>query len=313
MEAVNVGTDAVGVDVNPLACLISRVKTRPLSPAFSQDASTVISNARQRLTDNDVEIPDIPNLDHWFGPIVQLELAAIVSEIKKVQQMESREALEVTFSRIVTDVSFQESDTRYAAVAKKTVLGGVLHAFRRSADFIERAFSSTSQSKLFGKRAEAVVLNRDTLTLTKDDLRKQVGIVVTSPPYPNAYEYWLYHKYRMYWLGMDPIKAKHSEIGARPHYFKANAESEIDFEQKMRICFDFLAQVMSLSAKACFIMSDSIIRGKVVDNADLLTRAAKHARFGRTGFAPREIPTHRRSFNVHRGRQREYLMVFTRS
>ena len=46
------------------------------------------------------------------------------------------------------------------------------------------------------------------------DIPRRVGLVITSPPYPNAYEYWLYHKYRMYWLGLDPIAVKKQEIGA---------------------------------------------------------------------------------------------------
>ena len=54
------------------------------------------------------------------------------------------------------------------------------------------------------------------------------GRLVTSPPYPNAYEYWLYHKYRMYWLGFDPIPIRENEIGARPHYFKTNHQDETD-------------------------------------------------------------------------------------
>jgi site-specific DNA-methyltransferase (cytosine-N4-specific) len=35
----------------------------------------------------------------------------------------------------------------------------------------------------------------------------------------------LYHKYRMYWLGMDPIAVREHEIGARPHYFRTKPKT----------------------------------------------------------------------------------------
>lgn len=244
VEALATGVDAIGVDVNPLACLISRVKTRPLPSDFDHESSKVLSLARLRLRRNDFEIPKIPNLDHWFAPKVQRELAAIVSEINVVESLESREALQLALSRIVVEVSFQESDTRYAAIHKKFSKEDVLAAFRKSTDFVKKHLSGASQSKLFGRRGEPLILNRDVLTLEPVDIPKRIGIVITSPPYPNAYEYWLYHKYRMYWLGMDPIRTKESEIGARPRYFKTKSEDETDFGRQMSQCFSLMASVM---------------------------------------------------------------------
>jgi site-specific DNA-methyltransferase (cytosine-N4-specific) len=311
VEALDTGIDAIGVDVNPLACLISRVKTRPLPSDFDHASSEVFRLARLRLRRNGLEIPKIPNLDHWFAPIVQRELAAIVSEINSVESLESREALQVALSRIVVGVSFQESDTRYAAIHKKFSKEDVLAAFRRSTNFVKKRLSGASQSKLFGRRGEPLILNRDVLTLEPLDIPKRIGIVITSPPYPNAYEYWLYHKYRMYWLGMDPIRAKESEIGARPRYFKTKSEDETDFERQMSQCFSLIASVMDPHAKACFVISNSTIHGKVIDNVALLTRAAR-GNFSRVGVVPRRILTHRRSFNVRRNREEEYVMVLER-
>jgi site-specific DNA-methyltransferase (cytosine-N4-specific) len=268
----------------------------------------VLSLARLRLSHNDIEIPKIPNLDHWFAPTVQRELAAIVSEINSVESLESREALQVALSRIVIEVSFQESDTRYAAIQKKFSKYDVLTAFRKSAIFVNKCLTGASESRLFGRRGEPLILHRDVLTLGPMDIPKRIGIVITSPPYPNAYEYWLYHKYRMYWLGMDPILTKQSEIGARPRYFRTNSEDEIDFERQMSQCFTLMASVMEPRTKACFVISNSIIHGRMIDNVDLLTRAAR-GHFSPVGVVPRKILTHRRSFNVRRNREEEYIMV----
>ena len=60
---------------------------------------------------------------------------------------------------------------------------------------------------------------------------------MTSPPYPNAYEYWLYHKYRMYWLGMDPIAVRQQEIGARPHYFRSTIKMNMILSDRWETVF----------------------------------------------------------------------------
>ena len=77
--------------------------------------------------------------------------------------------------------------------------------------------------------APSEVLAKDILAVRHDELPYKFGLVITSPPYPNAYEYWLYHKYRMYWLGEDPLAVRRAEIGARPHYFRRNPEPQTTF------------------------------------------------------------------------------------
>src|SRR5207247_8794998 len=125
-----------------------------------------------------------------------------------------------------------------------------------------------------GKRPCVRVITKDLLAVEPDEVGTDIGLVVTSPPYPNAYEYWLYHKYRMYWLGMDPIAVREAEIGARPHYFKKNHQTEADFERQMSHCFRLLSQVMRIDAFACFVVGRSIIHGREIDNEALLERAA---------------------------------------
>ena len=65
-----------------------------------------------------VDVPEIPRLDHWFKPVVQRSLAALVGQINQ-EQIPVREVLQVALSSIIVRVSNQDSDTRYAAVEKK--------------------------------------------------------------------------------------------------------------------------------------------------------------------------------------------------
>lgn len=314
VEAIDLGLDAFGIDVNPLACLIAEVKTKPLPLEFLEVAKRVTYEAKEQLSKGVVTVPPIPRLSHWFKPVVQKALAVLIDQINKEEKTSLRDALRVALSSIIVQVSNQESDTRYAAVDKRVSAQDVFSKFEKVALTIGQAIFSfwNNLSRYSGKRlGRAMVLNRDILTVTPDDLPSDIGLVVTSPPYPNAYEYWLYHKYRMYWLGMDPISTREREIGARCHYFKSKPQDERDFEQQMNVVFHLLAQSMKLGAKACFLIGRSIIHGRLVDNLALLRRLAGSQGFSEEGIIERRIPARRKSFNpAHGNINKEHLIVF---
>lgn len=311
VEAINLGLDGWGIDLNPIACLTSRVKTTPLPPNIVNECGKrVVRKAKEQFVIDAVQLPTIPNVDHWFKQDVQKALAILTEQINRIEPLSIREALQVALSSIIVQVSNQEGDTRYAAIEKDVSGGDVFARFEKAVDNLSKAVASLSEN-LFQSLGHATVLNSDILTIMPNDLPSNVGLVITSPPYPNAYEYWLYHKYRMYWLGMDPIMVRKHEIGARAHYFKKNHQDERDFERQMGHCFHLLSQVMIPGAKACFLVGRSIIHGRVIDNAALLQRAARPYGFVMKGIVKRGIPATRKTFNpTHGNINQEHLIIF---
>lgn len=310
VEAVHSGLDAVGIDLNPLACLISRVKTRRLPERFDGAVRRVKSDAESLVLSGSVTIPEIPRLDHWFLPDVQVALASLVACIN-AEEEEVRDVLKVALSSIIVQVSNQESDTRYAAVEKNVDGEAVFKKFDRAARSIGGALLRV-QDQLFARLGHATVLQEDILSVKPEQISIPIGLVITSPPYPNAYEYWLYHKYRMYWLGMDPLAVRAREIGARPHYFKTNHQDEQDFERQMHSTFGLLFEVMKPGSKACFLVGRSIIHGRVIDNVALLQRAAE-GYFTPSGIVARTIRKSRKAFNLaHAKIETEHLVIFAR-
>jgi len=304
------GIEAVGIDLHPLATLIAKVKTTPLNHDLFGIGRDVLRSAQERVKGKNVTIPDIPRLDHWFEKHIQEVLAALIAEINSVQHKDLVDALKVAFSSIVVKVSNQESDTRYAAIRKNISQGDVWAAFDKAVGSISIALSSIKDN-LFDHFRPATVITNDLMQVTPDDLGREIGLVITSPPYPNAYEYWLYHKYRMYWLGMDPVAVREREIGARPHYFKKNHQTEMDFERQMGRCFSLLSQTMTLGSYACFVVGRSVIHGRHIDNEALLERAAMPHGFRKVGQVKRRIATNRKSFNLSHGKiNKEGILVF---
>ena len=255
------------------------------------------------------EVPEIPAVDHWFRRDVQRELTALLGAIAAEPDRDMRDALQVAASSIIVRVSNQESDTRYAAVEKNVRGPSVRANFLQAAYRLDHKLSHT-WARLFRKPL-VTVINRDILEAQPQEIERPVSLIVTSPPYPNAYEYWLYHKYRMYWLGMDPISVRQKEIGARPHYFKRNPQTPADFARQMAQVFRFLSAVLMLGGHACFQVGSSVIRGQLIDNAALLQAVAEPFGFHVVVRMQRNIPARRKAFNLSHARiKSESLLVF---
>ncbi len=301
-EANKSGLNAFGIDLNPIACLISRVKTREISRNLLTVAQEVVWEANSKL--DAAAIPDIPNLDHWFQPNVQSELAALRVSIEDADLNNAdKEALNLALSAIIVRVSNQDSDTRYAARDKKVQTGDASSLFLKSVERIVSASLAVS--------GESTVVQSNILDVGPEQLPNNIGLVVTSPPYPNAYEYWLYHKYRMYWLDFDPIEVKNKEIGARAHYFKKNAPTASDFENQMSHVASICKEAMLPGAFACFVVGRSVVRGQTIDNAEIVRSAAGRVGLAEIASPVRQINSNRKSFNLsHANIKSETLLVF---
>jgi site-specific DNA-methyltransferase (cytosine-N4-specific) len=311
VEAQASGLESIGIDLHPLATLISKVKTTPVRSPLRRAARRLVDAARKHLQRGPLSVPPIPRVDHWFQPQVQQALAALVYEVNRLDDPDVADALKVALSSIIVRVSNQDSDTRYAAVPKEVSQDDVWQSFERAAVVVGNAVEQWG-ADLYA-RPGVRILTKDILAVEPRDIGNAIGLVVTSPPYPNAYEYWLYHKYRMYWLGMDPVAVRQCEIGARPHYFKARHQTEHDFERQMGRCFWLLARVLRQGCHACFVVGRSVIHGREIDNEALLERAAAQHGFRKAASVGRTIAAHRKSFNLAHGTiNRERIVVFTR-
>ena len=256
------------------------------------------------LYEQKISIPVIPNMDHWFGRGVQKALSALMLSCKHHRNARIRDALMLAMSSIIVKVSNQESDTRYAAVHRDTEPSEVFNRFVVAGEKIAHAKSQVLSTK-------ADVLLQDVLTVDASQIQKRVGLVVTSPPYPNAYEYWLYHKYRMWWLGYDPIKVREYEIGARPHYQKKNGQTEEDFYRQMEQVFSLLVKCLIKGGHVCFIVGRSIIRGHFVDNRKMIQSIGERAGLTLVADITRNIATSKKSFNLKYGKiNQENIVVF---
>ncbi|OLT39498.1 hypothetical protein BJF86_08815 [Serinicoccus sp. CNJ-927] len=238
------GLDTIGVDINPIACLISRVRSMAWHPVWTGDLDRHLEGLREVASSSgDVgqEFATIPRLDHWFTLDAQRALTGAVRYLRSLNADDPwRDVIAVSVSAATVRISNQESDTRYAAISKggdfESAVASILRSLRRTVEWLD---SNATRSR----PGEVSVLQRDARDLAPIE-DASVSAVCFSPPYPNAYEYWLYHKYRMYWLGFDAVQVRGLEMGARPHYCKPNGLDENDFADQMTEVFAELQRVV---------------------------------------------------------------------
>jgi len=296
------GYESIGIDLNPIACLISRVKTSVLPSCFRETYQKVLVDIKSQkdvLLDN-----NIPNVNHWFKIDIQAEIAKLKKAIEKYNQSTALyDALSLALSSILVRVSNQESDTRYAAIDKKITAGDVFRLFENSCEKILENITVKETAP------KVKVINKDILKVDSSDIQAEVGLVITSPPYPNAYEYWLYHKYRMWWLGYDPVSVKEKEIGARAHFFKKNHHTELDFYHQMSKTLTTINEVLIKDGYVAIVVGRSKIHGKIIDNAELIERAAKDNGLICVGKFNRMMKSSRKSFNLNHANIKEETIV----
>jgi hypothetical protein len=307
VEALYAGRGSISTDVNPLAALVTQGKcsvpdqrARRDILLWSQDlkvqepASELLSMA-----------PPIPNLEYWFDPPVVAQLAYLRREIAALGIAAA--FMQTVFSSIIVGVSHQESETRYRRVERETSAELTLARFRkRLGDALRMA---VTLDRVRDSPHPRQVQRLDARAITAALPASSCHLAVFSPPYPNAFDYHLYHRFRMFWLGMDPRPIKHEEIGAHLRYQPDQAEWLHDMSQ----AFMGLVHCLVPGGYAVCVVGDGVIAGQVVPSGDLLWEVGPVCGLTRVWRTTRDVARHRRAFNLADARlAQEQVLVFRR-
>jgi DNA modification methylase len=228
--------NAIGVEINPLARLIAKVKTTPLNISdLRGETKRLISRIKQ--FSGDVEIPEFTNRDLWFSKRIQAELTRIRMCIEGVENTDFRDFFLVCFSYIIREVSLAdpkiappvilkpehfsknlERQKEVAALLRKKKWARPLTYFVRAVERnMKRIETLNAVDELRDRSVKAEVIWDDARSLQRGKLTpngridkshaepvqdESVGIVITSPPYINAQKYIRTTKLELFWLGL---------------------------------------------------------------------------------------------------------------
>ena len=193
VEANLLGRNALGIDANPLACLISEAKTIRLQVEDEAELAKLIDKANKLAAQ--VSICSLPlistipyksqasrpaddAIEFWFEPFVIEELAEILSMCRQLPTETSQKIALVAFSSIVVSVSKQDSDTRYVRRDKKIKAG---ETFRHFAYSLARSVASVKEfTSIAPPNTTSKVYFTD--ILAAPDI-EPMDLLVCSPPF----------------------------------------------------------------------------------------------------------------------------------
>ena len=310
LESVLLERSAIGIDNNEVAHLISQAKTTPYTHNDLRELQQFIANipsdmlSLSREAQSDVWIPDFKNLSAWFDEMAILELGRLKTLVEKLSARPRVLALAV-FSSIIVAVSYQDSDTRYARIDRRYQSGDVEKRFTtKLRDAIRRASAIIDRP-----RAKSTLYLGDSRHLS-EVVSESVNLIVTSPPYLNAYDYHKYHRQRLHWIKGDIKLARDYEIGKHDVFTRPNATPTPYFED-MKKCFVEWYRVLRSNGHALIVIGDAIVKGKPIPVADRFIEILTEVDFRCEKQWIRQIPEAKKSFNRRNSRiNEEHVLLF---
>lgn len=231
VEAAVRGRNAVGLDVDPVAVFVSRVKTTRMTPHHLHRGCQQVSDAlhlrlsadvslrrtletdisetayRKRISAEDLRPPPIPNLNHWFRRSVIIQLARIKSTIlQSIHDPDLRDFMLLCFASMIrpcsnadpTPVSGLEVTTH---MRQKEAAGRTIDVEREWRRALKRCTAGAIEFfRLTPPSAAVTTAMHDARHLA--DCPYTPDAIVTSPPYHSAVDYYRRHQLEMYWLDL---------------------------------------------------------------------------------------------------------------
>lgn len=281
VEAALAGREAIGVDINPIAVLVSKSKTTALNTDERESASRLLGEvartrsaivaghwSSQAFYENSA--PTFRNREKWFATQVIGELSYLRTQILDLPSPAIRQLASCAFSAVLVAVSNQESETRWCAKPKEVVPGMALARYgAKLQDSLDRL------TEYEARHPSSVAVNQaDARRLPIAD--SSVDLVVTSPPYANAHDYYLYNKLRLFWLGHEVQPVQQAEIGSRNRHSDMREGIET-YADAMAAVLAEVGRVLKPGRPAAIVVADAVIRGQFFHMDQVLDLPARKA------------------------------------
>ncbi|TPD60964.1 site-specific DNA-methyltransferase [Stenotrophomonas maltophilia] len=333
-QALSLGHNAIGFDMDPLAVLMSRVWTAQFdAEAVRSELASVVEEAqavdlrRDRLPWHDEETKDF--IAYWFGHPQRLaltRLSIVFDRRRKSIRSQSRrmalDVLQVALSRIIVtkeqcaSLARDTSHSRPHRVALESSYD-VIEGFKRSASQLVSRLTANQASN--HEHGQVSVALGDARSIDLED--GCVDAIMTSPPYLNAIDYMRGHRLSLVWLGHSIAELRgirSSTIGAERSYDShcsiadsiAAAMCDLDRldpkQRKMVIRYagdlermmHQASRVLRKGGTATYVLGNSCLKEVFIRNSEGVAKAGIHAGLTLSHVAERDLPASSRYLPV---------------
>ena len=330
VESLISGRKTIGVDINPVAYLISKVKTTPINPKnltneidkvlFDLKMCFKFDNKQKTLTEIKI-LPIMPNnerIEYWFpDKKIRKDLSIILGRINLIKDKDIRDFCLCAFSNILKNTSIW---------LKKSIKP--TRDLNKKIDSPFNFFNRQIKKMIKGNEIYWNLLPSDIkknlknyLNLKKTDARNldvkdnSISLIVTSPPYVTSYEYADLHQLTALWFEYTKnvnefregfigsvykkefdhkeIKSKlaKQEIEELNKKSKKESESVRNYFFEMQQCFEEMHRVLKKTGRACIVIGNTEIKKIPILNAEVFVEMMLNLGFKIHKITKRKIPS----------------------
>ncbi len=274
VEAKLLNRESIGVDLNPIAYLISVVKTTPISNAYLNKNVEEILRKMRNDTLNKKKIVDMPSfngIDRWFQPQVLNELFIIQNIINKIEDKKIKMFFVCGFSAILRSVS--NAHTSYGNLMidkKRRKITNTFEIFEKQINIMAEGMSSFNK-RVSNSKSKIYCADSRNLSFIKN---ASVDLIVTHPPYISAVPYAEYQKLSLNWLEnsfSDVFEKQSAEylnanildkelIGGR----RNRQDVKERFISSMDLVFKEMHRVLKRDKYCCVVIGHPTVHGKII-------------------------------------------------
>lgn len=325
--ARSLGHQAIGLDSDPLAVLISRVWTADLNPKtvrkaaikVLQEARAILSQMKARDAYPGSASEETKKfIRYWFDLANRRQLAALTQAIRMHSSAAIQDALWCAFSRLIiakkagVSLAMDVSHSRPHKVLDKSDIRPFDH-FEKAVEKVVKALPDGNQQ--IGPPAK--IRRSDARRMPIDDA--SVDLIITSPPYLNAIDYLRGHKLSLVWMGyqIEDIRELRSLSIGTEKSSTGNLQDDVASYamRKMGNCevlpmrerkqlakylhdmdkvFSEMHRVLKPGGRIILVVGDSTRRGIFLKNSAALIALGEHHKLKALPSYERVIPPNRR-------------------
>ncbi|MEW6202887.1 MAG: DNA methyltransferase [bacterium] len=327
VEARIAGLNSWGIDVNPLAIFLSKVKTTPLNPMLLKKHALSLWEKYEEDTyaidtgKDYFEPPSFFNIDYWFSTKVSKKLIALRNRIESIKDPNIRDFFFVSFSETVREVSNTRNDEFKLYRIPDIQLNNFNPEVFRI--FFEKVYRNIHGMSSFFHKCN----NKVWCKVIDDDMRLKtkipegsIQVIVTSPPYGDSrttVAYGQFSRLSLQWMGFDwemikkidtvslggkaiPINADcfDSKILKRIIYGieredPKRAKDVYSFYSDMYKCFEEIKRVCEKGAFVCMVVGNRTVKGIQIPTDRIFVDFGESKGFNHLKTMTRNIPNKR--------------------
>jgi len=326
--ARSLGHRAVGVDLDPLAVLISRVWTNSIIPeAVTKRGALVLERARRHFQNLGIReaYPAHADLEtkrflrYWFDDYARRQLTALARAIRRVRDQGERDALWCAFSRLIITKQSGASLAMDLSHSRphKTFRLAPTKPFAKFSDAVKTVVANVPHkgSGPIGPSTTTTWGDARDMTVKSGS----IDLVLTSPPYLNAIDYMRCSKFSLVWMGYsltEISRLRSTSVGSEVSLSPEESEEKIvevvkelklspalsgrnlaifsRYIKDMDAAVREVARVLAPGGRAIYVVGNSSVRGTFVRNSAVIEAVAQRNGLQLTERRVRLLPPNRR-------------------